>query len=140
MSLPHSSPEILPKNECIWPPAADSPPALKRAMSSSRRSRSRSKLRWSVMTNVGSVGEFLLKGFVAEDRSAHEGGEDLSDERLLARPVSGADLERRRAVREHLRDVHLAPLADGRRGQRGEPVGDLLAGHRVEEGLHGASL
>ena len=23
---PHSSPEILPKNECIWPPAAAAPP------------------------------------------------------------------------------------------------------------------
>src|SRR5262245_511920 len=75
-----------------------------------------------------------------EQLAAHHPAEQLADERLLAWCVASAHLERGGAVAEHLRGVHLAPLARARRVEAVEPFEDCLTRVAVEEVLHEPSL
>src|SRR6202035_4414267 len=96
MTTPQSSPVSRPKNECVCLPACSGPAVQKRLMRLVRCSFSLAKSFGSVMTNVGSVGELRGEGF--------------STKPLLERLVARARLHRHRAVRHHLRGIHLSPL------------------------------
>src|SRR5664279_795294 len=53
----------------------------------------------------------LRERLLPEERPLHEPAEDLSDEAVILRDVTGPDFQRCNAVRAHLRRVHLSPLA-----------------------------
>src|SRR4051794_8726580 len=75
---------------------------------------------------------------LAEDRLSEERHQDLADQLLLHGTIARRRLQSSRAMRDHLRGIHLSPLTLRVRRERAEPLEKRRAVRVVEERFHRA--